>query len=191
MPPCSLQGTPEGGNMRTKLWLATSMAFAVSACGPSVRVTTMTAPNTAFAQLHRFKILTPPARNAGRAPADDPMLENSISNKVLHASVMDGFLSRGYTLDSDAPDFTVAYYASHRERLNVMLWDYGYPGRWDRWYGPGPVEVQPYTEGTVIIDVVDAHTKELLWRGRGQASTSDDPAQYQQHLRDAVKAIVK
>jgi len=89
------------------------------------------------------------------------------------------------------PDFTIAYYASARERLNVTLWDYGYPGRWGGWRGPEAVELTPYTEGTVIIDVLNAQTKELIWRGRGQAVTSADPADYQQHLRDAVQAIVR
>lgn len=177
--------------MNDRVCIAACLALAVSACGPSIHVTTMSAPNATFAQLHSFRILTPPPRNSGRPMPDDPMLVNSISNQVLNTSVTDAFLARGYSLDPSAPDFTVAYYASARERLNVTLWDYGYPGRWGGWYGPGPVEVMPYTEGTVIIDVINAQTRELLWRGRGQAVTSDDPAEYQQHLRDAVKAIVK
>jgi hypothetical protein len=177
--------------MKTKLCIAACIAIAVSACGPSVRVTTTAAPNATFAQLHKFRILTPPPRRTGRPSPDDPMLVNSISNQILHTSITDAFVSRGYTLDPAAPDFTIAYYASARERLNVTLWDYGYPGRWGGWRGPEAVELTPYTEGTVIIDVVSAQTKELLWRGRGQAVTSADPADYQQHLRDAVQAIVR
>lgn len=177
--------------MKSRVCIAAAIAFAVSACGPSIRVTTTAAPDVSFAQLHKFRILTPPPRSNGRPLPDDPMLVNSISNQVLHTSITDAFLARGYTLDPNAPDFTVAYYASARERLNVMLWDYGYPGRWGGWRGPGPVEISPYTEGTVIVDVINAQTKELLWRGRGQAVTSNDPAEYQQHLRDAVQAIVR
>lgn len=177
--------------MRSGIGIAACIALAASACGPSIRVTTTAAPNATFMQLHKFRILTPPPRSNGRSLPDDPMLVNSISNQVLHTSITDAFLSRGYALDPTAPDFTVAYYASAREKLNVRLWDYGYPGRWGGWRGPEAVELSPYTEGTVIIDVVNAQTKELLWRGRGQAVTSNDPAEYQQHLRDAVQAIVR
>jgi hypothetical protein len=191
IPNYEASGAPGGGNMKSRVCIAAAIALAVSACGPSIRVTTTAAPNVSFAQLHRFRILTPPPRTAGRPLPDDPMLVNSISNQVLHTSITDAFVSRGYTLDPTAPDFTVAYYASAREKLDVMLWDYGYRGRWGGWYAGGPVEVSTYTEGTVIVDVIDAHTKELLWRGRGQAMTSSDPAEYQQHLRDAVQAIVR
>jgi hypothetical protein len=177
--------------MRTKLCIAACIAVAVSACGPGIRVTTTAAPNAIFSQLHTFRIMTPVPRNGDRPLPDDPMLVNSISNQVLQTSITDAFLARGYALDTKAPDFTIAYYASSRERLNVTLWDYGYPGRWGGWYGPEAVELTPYTEGTVIIDVINAQTKALLWRGRGQAVTSDDPNEFQRHLRDAVQAIVK
>jgi hypothetical protein len=177
--------------MRTRLFIAACAAITASACGPSIRVTTTAAPNAAFSRLHKFRILTPPPRSAGRPLPDDPMLANSISNQVLNTSITDAFLARGYTLDPTAPDFTVAYYASARERLDVNLWNYGYPGRWGGWYGTGAVEVSTYVQGTVIVDVINARTKELIWRGRGEAATTDDPAEYQQHLRDAVQAIVR
>jgi hypothetical protein len=178
--------------MRPAVCIVACAAIAASACGPSIRVTTTIAPNAELSQLHKFRILTPPPRSRGRPLPDDPMLANSISNQVLHTSVTDAFLARGYTLDPTAPDFTVAYYASARERLDVTVWDYGYPGRWWRgWGGPPMATVTPYTEGTVIIDVINAQTKELMWRGRGEAVTSPDPGEYQQHLRDAVQAIVR
>jgi hypothetical protein len=48
-----------------------------------------------------------------------------------------------------------------------------------------------YTEGTVIVDVVDATSHELLWRGRGVATVSRDPERYRQNLREIVEAIVQ
>ena len=177
--------------MKARVCIAAAVALAASSCGPSIRVTTTAAPSATFSQLHRFRILTPPPRSAGRPLPDDPMLVNSISNQVLHTSITDAFLARGYELDPTSPDFTVAYYASAREKLNVTLWDYGYRRRWGGWYAGGPLDVSTYTEGTLIVDVIDAKSNELLWRGRGQAVTSSDPAEYQQHLRDAVQAIVR
>jgi hypothetical protein len=177
--------------MKRRHWIAAT-AMALIACGPSIRVTTNVAPNATFAGLRKFRILTPPARRDGRRVPNDPMLVNSISNQVLRTSITDAFIARGYALDPAAPDFTIAYYASARERLDVTMWDYGYPGRWGGWRPrPGYMTATPYTEGTVIIDVINPRTNDLLWRGRGQSLTSDDPAEFQKDLRDAVQAIVR
>jgi hypothetical protein len=166
------------------------MTLAAVACGSSVRVTTMAAPSAAFGEMHRFRILEPPSRRAGASPTDDPMLLNSMSNQTLVQSINSAFESRGYMHDLASPDFTVAYYASARERLNVTEWDYGYRGYWRGFREPGVVDIEPYTEGTVIIDVVNAQTKELMWRGRGQAATSDDPKAFQRSLQETVRSIV-
>jgi hypothetical protein len=53
------------------------------------------------------------------------------------------------------------------------------------------VAVEPYVEGTVIIDVVDAKSHELVWRGRGVSDVSDNPETYSQSLNRTVMDIVK
>lgn len=172
--------------------IASSIAAAIvlSACGPYIRVRTTVAPEATLSAFHTFRVLTPPPRKDGRRGQDDPMLVNSISNQALRVNVTDAFIARGYALSPDSADFTVAYYASTRERLDITMWDYGYRRRWIGWGGVETVAT-PYTEGTVIVDVVDAKTNDLLWRGRGTARTSDHPTEFQRYLRDAVTAVVK
>ena len=51
--------------------------------------------------------------------------------------------------------------------------------------------VTEYTQGTVIVDVVDPSTRELLWRGQGVATVSDDEAQYEQDLWKTVQAVLE
>ena len=50
--------------------------------------------------------------------------------------------------------------------------------------------VTQYTEGTVIVDVIDPKTKDLLWRGQGVAAVSNNEQQYEQELQKTVEAIV-
>ena len=50
--------------------------------------------------------------------------------------------------------------------------------------------VTQYTQGTVIVDVINPTTKELLWRGQGVAAVSDNEAQYEQDLWKTVTAIL-
>jgi len=178
--------------MMTRYALAAPAAImlALSACA-SVDVRTVTSPDANLGSLHTFSVMPQPDRRSAEAhPTNDPMLVNSVTNRALRADVVMGFQNRGYVL-SDHPDFAVAYYASATEKLDVANWDYGY--RYDPlwWSGPGPYEPTfTYTEGTVIVDVINPSTKELLWRGRGVARVSDDEGQYEQDLWKAVTAIL-
>jgi hypothetical protein len=166
-------------------------ALMLTACNP-VRVSTSVAPDANFASYRTFNIMSVPSRRAGIAASPmDPMLDNSITNRALRDHLSSAFASRGYTMDRSNPDFTVAYYASRRGKLDVTAWDYGYPGRWGGWRGgPRVVQVQPYVEGTVIVDVVNPKTHELVWRGRGVSAVSDDPQTYAEDLDHTVKEIV-
>jgi hypothetical protein len=177
--------------MRAARWLL-PLTIVLAACS-SVRVTTVVSPDANFGVLHTFKVLNVPLRRGTVSAAPtDPMLDNSINNRVLRQHLTNAFTSRGYAVDAANPDFTVAYYASLHGQLDVTAWDYGYPGRWGGWRErPGMVAVEPYVEGTVIIDVVDAKSHELVWRGRGVSDVSDNPETYSQSLNRTVMDIVK
>jgi len=167
--------------------------MALTGCRGGIAVRTMVAPDASLSRLHTFRILPGPARRDGRpmTGVDDPMISNSIANRAIREQIVKAFQARGYALDEGNPDFAVAFYATAREKLDVTLWDYGYPfhPRWRRY--PAPVQtVTQYTEGSVVIDVVQAGTRELLWRGEGKAELSDDPAENVQQLAKAASAIV-
>jgi hypothetical protein len=181
--------------IRSTLVVPAAVLLALTACA-SVDVRTVTNPDANLGSRHTFAVMPLPDRRLpGAQPADDPMLVNSITNRALRADLVKAFENRGYVV-SDTPDFAVAYYASAREKLQVRDWDYGYP-YYPRWWG-GPIHdpaygplVTEYTQGTVIIDVIDPDTKELLWRGQGVAKVSDDEAQYQQDLWKTVMAVLE
>ena len=181
----------------TRLPLAALAAtfLALAACA-SVDVRTVKSPDANLGTLHTFNVMpTPKPLSPVTQSESDPMLVNSVSNRALRADLVKGFEDRGYGI-SNTPDFTVAYYASTKEKLDVTYWDYGYsyyPG-WYGGMGPGPAFAGPmatqYTQGTVIVDVVDPATNELLWRGQGVATVSDNEPQYEQELWKTVTAIL-
>jgi hypothetical protein len=53
-----------------------------------------------------------------------------------------------------------------------------------------PLPDQYPRRGTVIVDVVDPRTKELLWRGVGKAPVSDDESKFERDLATTVTAIL-
>jgi hypothetical protein len=176
--------------------LGGTLALAALGCAGSYHVRTITAPEAGIAGLHAFRVLPvpPPRDGRDRAGAYDPMVNNSIANRALRERITQEFQGRGYVVDERTPDFAVAVYASARERLDVTLWDYGYP-YWPRWgWGarvPYRERVTEYVEGTVVVDVVRAGTRELLWRGSGSTELTEDPGRDVAELQRVAEAIVK
>lgn len=203
--------------MRTTLMLGAMAGAAIIGCSSGVRVTTAVEPDADIAGLHTFYVLNAPSRspNAPSLPATDPMLDNSITNRALRADLTQALQSRGYTASSQqSADFLVAYYAGTQTKLDTTYWGptydrawrYSYRGRrswaWPyygaAYYGPmnpwaygyGRATVSSSTKGKVIVDLTDAKTNELIWRGQGVDPVSSDPATYVKDLRGVVNAIV-
>jgi hypothetical protein len=191
----------------TRLFAASSLLVAAAACSHSVNVQTTSAPDANLGALRTFRILSAPERRAG-APQltdQDPMLNNSITNRQLRTALVSALESRGYRQDNQNPDFVVAFYAGERAKFDTTYWNpdplayrYGYRGFRDRWawpyygYGVTPTyaEIREATQGTLLVDVVDARSHELLWRGQGTADVSNDPNAYADKLQKAARKIV-
>ena len=102
----------------------------------------------------------------------------SFLDKRMRASVTAELAAKGLTevAVSAAPDIYVAYSARVEEKQQVspyyngMSYPYGYGYGGYRGYSP----VTQYKAGTVVIDIVDAHRKELAWRGTGQAQVNQN-----------------
>ena len=160
-----------------------------SACY-SVRVQTLGAPQANFTQYRTFRILETPVKLDQLPPSsasNEPMLNNSITYQAGREYVRQALMARGFVEDNKNPDFNVAFYAQARERLNITDWGYGYG------YGCcgyNNITVTEYTEGTVIVDLVDPDNNKLVWRGSGVADVSDNPRKYLRDLQRIVPKIV-
>lgn len=191
----------------TALLAGAVLATTAAACSSGIRVNTVVAPGADLSGLHTFYVLTAPARrpDAPQLPQDDPMLDNSITNRGLRSDLGQAFQARGYgSADRDQADFVVAYYAGTKDKFETTYWgpewdpawSYRYWGRpglaWPWYAGPVPANVQitEHTEGQVVIDVIDAHTRQLVWRGQGVAAVSNNPEKYRAELNEAATKIV-
>lgn len=88
-------------------------------------------------------------------------------------------------LAKDKADFLLTYHIATRERLDIR--DYGTGYYWP--YRRGPMtDVYQYTEGTLIIDMLDAKTEKLIWRGWA-TRVIDKPSIPQQQLEKILGQI--
>jgi hypothetical protein len=97
-------------------------------------------------------------------PVGDARLDaNPFFLARLHGSVERAFAERGIRLNAEHPSLLVHHHAVVRDRVDVLAADRS-AGYTETSYGPG-TQVYQYEEGTFLVDVVDAKTNQVVWRG--------------------------
>lgn len=83
-------------------------------------------------------------------------------------------------VSADEADLMVNQSVSVTEKLRVS----------DPYYSYEPYEL--YREGTLVIDLVDAETRQLVWRGTGQTRLAElkTPEEREERVRRVVEAIL-
>lgn len=134
-------------------WLLT-----ISSCSPSLQVYTdydrefniRNYPTFAWAEAKDIE-----ARN-------NPLYYNELNDKRIKKAVNDQLKGKGYTLVQDDPDLLIHYHIVVEDRSEIRTNPYGF-------YGPYWMRARTYSysyrQGTLIIDLMDATNKNLLWRG--------------------------
>lgn len=96
----------------------------------------------------------------------DPVLYNALDEQRVHDAVNYELTSRGYKQsDEKSADFLVTYHVTLKQRVQGNSVGMGM-GMW----GPpfmlgGEVAITQYEEEELFIDLLDAKTHELIWRG--------------------------
>jgi hypothetical protein len=128
---------------------------------------------------------------ADALPTGDPRLDhNSFFKDHFEGAVEKQLAGKGYARDGAAPDLLIHYHASVTRRLDVDALD--------RQYGYCPSSgceprVVAYDAGTLVIDIVDARTQQLLWRGWAQQNLDGmigDQDRLERVVNDAVSGML-
>lgn len=111
-----------------------------------------------------------------REEVNDPMLDSPLLGRKIQRTVADELSRRGYRQASSGAeaDFLVTYHTTSRERIRdsggvsfgIGLGHGGYRrSHQSIFVGDRFGRVESYQEGTLIVDVIDARTNQLVWRG--------------------------
>lgn len=147
------------------LFLTLGLMALVAACS-SVNIKHDYDSEANFAALKTYAWMAAPSNATGSVQA--ALQRNSLLDKRIKESADRQLAAKGYATEAGNPDFLVMYHLGAQDKINVTDWGYGY-GRYGRWYGGG-VEVNQYKEGTLILDVIEAKSKQLMWRGFATAT---------------------
>lgn len=108
--------------------------------------------------------------------------ESTFLNQYIDEAVTKALVAKGLTPTTTHPDLVITYLAGAREKQQVQNYMtnpgfYPYSGFYGMggWWGPGwnNFWVRNYEEGTVILDIYDAHKTELVWRAYAVSSINN------------------
>jgi hypothetical protein len=108
-----------------------------------------------------FALFDRPQRPRARQREESPLVARRIER-----ALSEQLSARGYdSAPARSSELLVTYHTAVRERVHVSQVGYGYPRRWHYGWGWGGTRVHHYREGSLIVDVIDASDRELVWRG--------------------------
>lgn len=149
---------------------------------------------TDFDQTYNFSNLRTYAWMEGkRSRPTDPSVDTSLLETRVKNAVDAELAMKGYeAVPADQADFHVGYHAAVRSKIDAYTMSnfYGYRPGWGAGYSD--VHVYEYDEGSLVLDIVDPDTNNLLWRGGAQAEVGDwdTPEKREARIREAVARIL-
>jgi hypothetical protein len=115
----------------------------------------------------------------------DPFFQDHLRGEVEKAMTLHGF---EWSAAGERADLLLHYHANISERLDVDRLDVqrGYCGE-----NGCDVPTLRYEAGTLVIDVIDARTNRLIWRGWAQSAVKDMLANQDTMARQINEAIAR
>ncbi len=189
-------------NLRSTVTRILSVALGLTlliltGCSSSISVNYDYDTTTNFGAYKTFDWAPDPANATQAMDAAQATTRNGLLSNRIKASVNSELVTKGFTQSSDNPDLLTVFHLGVQDKIQVSDWGYGYSGRYwggyGGYYGGTGMDVYQYQEGRMIIDVVDAKTNELVWRGTGEGvvgSGQKSPEETQYKIDSVVNQIM-
>jgi len=123
----------------------------------------------------------------------DPVPTNDIANQRIVATVDQWLMSKGWSkVPKEQADVAIAAHVATQQKQSL---DTFYPAGpwggwgWGGWGGMATTTVRTYLEGTLIVDMFNAKTNKLIWRGTATDTVSDDPEKNAKHIQKAIRKM--
>lgn len=120
----------------------------------------------------------------------------SLMDKRVRASLEKELQAKGFRMETKGdPDFLVTYYPIvHQRRIRTtthVSWGWGFRPVYGR-IGTSASQVHTHQEGTIVIEVVDFRTNQMIWQGAaaGALTGLDNPEDADEVIPRAVRDIL-
>jgi hypothetical protein len=122
---------------------------------------------------------------------------NPLAEKRALEIIENALVSKGWKkADAASADTHVMIHGATQVKRDLNTFYSGYGGYGYRGYGgmgmgSSSTTVNEYTVGTMVLDIFDAKTKQLLWRGTGSDELSDKADKNQKKIAKATEKMFK
>jgi len=176
----------KGGVMKKTIFLAVISALLLAACASGPSIQTNINPGTDFRAFQTYNFFQPLGtdRSGGaRTP---------LSSRLI-ASMESEMSARGLT-QSDSPDLLVDFNVSAVDRVDVRSTPSHtvHRSHWNRGFSSWPTyntTVRQYTEGSLIIDLIDPNANRLVAEGAATSRISNTDFS-QKQIDDVVAQVM-
>jgi len=175
---------------QTGAFILLAVLLTVSGCGSSISVNHDYDVNAPFEDYRTFDWI--PQQTAPPGNANTALQQNDLLDKRIKNAVADALAEKGIIPNAGNPDVLLVYHVGVQDKVQVTDWGYRYGDSYWGW-GGREVDVYNYKQGTLIIDMIDARTQQLVWRGAGQKPIDDgnrSPEKSDEEIRKAVGKIM-
>ncbi len=151
--------------------------------------------NADFAKYRTFAWMAKP--EAAPGDAAQARRNSDLLDRRIRSAVAGELAARGISEDAGGPGLLAVYHIGVEEKIQVTDYGYNYSpysAYWGYGYGGRSIDVYQYQQGTLIIDLIDASTKNLVWRGSGTKALSDrqlSPEELQERVNKIVAKIME
>jgi len=166
-------------------WAAAALV-AVAGSAAAQQVNTEADPGYDFSKIKTFsaKIATP--------------WGNPIGQNMVLEDVQQGIEKKGWQQAPEgAADAEVLIHGATQQKHNLNTFYSGMGGGWG-WRGFGGMGMatsttttSEYTEGTLVVDIYDAHTKQLVWRGTATDEIKSKQEKREKQMEKASEKLFK
>jgi hypothetical protein len=126
----------------------------------------------------------------------DPAINSDLVARRVKNAIDSELIRRGYErTEFGSADFLVSFQLQAKEKVSVnSTGDYYFGYRHYGRYGlGGDISTLHFIEGTIVIDIVDAATGELIWRGWAVTEMDSEPGpeQVQEYINESIRRILE
>jgi hypothetical protein len=170
-----------------KKTLLGSLLLFMVACSPEIQVHTDFDPDY---DLWTFKTFDW-GQKVNIEEGKNPFHYNELNDKRIKSAVQEQLTSRGYQLTEAHPDLILHYHIIVNDKSILVTEPYGY--NYSSYWRRMETNIYSYREGTLILDLMDSKTNNLIWRGWAISllNSSYKPDEIEKLIKTVVARIFK
>lgn len=121
----------------------------------------------------------------------NPLYYNELNDKRIKTAVQKQLSKRGYKLSAESPELILHYHIIVKDQSVLITEPYGYS--YGQYWTRANTNTYSYREGTLILDLMDKKTNQLIWRGWAVTDVKDSysPKQVEALIEEVVSKLFR